>query len=371
MRDDYDNGNNTRPPREGDPRRPANTDGRNRQPQDAGRASPYDRSERRPQEGYRSTDAYRRPAEPRRPSAQNEYDAQPARAPRESRDYARSDAGHPASGDGVRRSSATPPQRPAPRDDQYDDRGDRRTGQAYAEPFYDTLWFNLIMLVLVTPMGVFLLYKNSRFTAMSRLVASVVSFAWMFIVILLAFTKLTNNGTDATVQIKNTPSPTIAYSAGATETANTTPNPSVQPTASPVPSPTSGIIEDDPDNTANNTDPDGPDDNETNISEVETPTQYWATSGGTYYHTKKDCPGMKNAKPYTEAEAVAEGKKKCPVCMGTNSASDLTDESTVYYTSGGKSYHLDKNCQNMKNAKAHTLAEAKTAGKTQCTKCIK
>ena len=43
----------------------------------------------------------------------------------------------------------------------------------------------------------------------------------------------------------------------------------------------------------------------------------------------------------------------------------------VYMTSGGKAYHLDKNCQGMTKAKQITRAEAMVMGKTKCDVCMK
>lgn len=45
-------------------------------------------------------------------------------------------------------------------------------------------------------------------------------------------------------------------------------------------------------------------------------------------------------------------------------------EKTVYVTSGGKKYHASSICSNMKNPIPKTLAEAKEAGYTACSKCV-
>ena len=73
---------------------------------------------------------------------------------------------------------------------------------------------------------------------------------------------------------------------------------------------------------------------------------------------------MKGATRGSLKDAVLAGKTACPVCCA--SAGTL-----VYCTSGGKSYHLDKNCQGMTGAKQVTLAEAMVLGKTKCDVCIK
>ncbi len=49
---------------------------------------------------------------------------------------------------------------------------------------------------------------------------------------------------------------------------------------------------------------------------------YFATKEGKYYHTDADCMGMRNALPITEAEALADDKQPCPVCVTGETASE-------------------------------------------------
>ena len=49
---------------------------------------------------------------------------------------------------------------------------------------------------------------------------------------------------------------------------------------------------------------------------------YFATEGGVYYHTDAHCMGMLNAMPIIEAEALADGKQPCPVCVTGKAASE-------------------------------------------------
>ena len=43
---------------------------------------------------------------------------------------------------------------------------------------------------------------------------------------------------------------------------------------------------------------------------------FYHTEYGTYYHVFRNCQGMKNAVPVTEADALAMGQKPCPLCVG-------------------------------------------------------
>ena len=54
------------------------------------------------------------------------------------------------------------------------------------------------------------------------------------------------------------------------------------------------------------------------------------------------------------------GKTACPSCI----------ESPVYYTPGGRYYHLDGHCQGMQNASAHAASEASSDGKLPCPLCV-
>ena len=100
---------------------------------------------------------------------------------------------------------------------------------------------------------------------------------------------------------------------------------------------------------------------------------------GQYYHFRLDCSGMTGARVDTVRNAMAEGKQPCPVCAGAEA--EVTPEPTptpvpgepgelpVYYTSQGNYYHGDALCSGMRNAGAHTLAEAVDDGKTRCPVC--
>ena len=88
----------------------------------------------------------------------------------------------------------------------------------------------------------------------------------------------------------------------------------------------------------------------------------YATQNGTYYHTKNNCSGMKDAQLYTLKSMLLAGKKACPVCAASANTQ-------VYAVKGGKYYHSYATCSGMKNATAGTLADALAAGFKRCPEC--
>lgn len=121
-------------------------------------------------------------------------------------------------------------------------------------------------------------------------------------------------------------------------------------------------------------------------------TVYYATPGGSRYHTDKNCDKMTGAVEYSKEAAEAEGKVACWICAGgkqptaastaeaTDGASKLkkyaasitNDKSglKVYMTSGGKEYHATADCKGMSGASQVTLLKALQSGKPACTKCL-
>ncbi len=97
---------------------------------------------------------------------------------------------------------------------------------------------------------------------------------------------------------------------------------------------------------------------------ADTATYVYATKGGTYYHTKSNCSGMKGATRVTYAQAVSAGKKACPNCVSASSVK-------VFATAGGKYYHTKSNCSGMSGAVEVTVSRALSAGKTACPTCAK
>lgn len=81
---------------------------------------------------------------------------------------------------------------------------------------------------------------------------------------------------------------------------------------------------------------------------------------GNYYHFEKDCSGMLGAEAHTFAEAMADEKKPCPVCVLRK----------VYATENGKYCHYDEHCSGMMNATVDTESNWYDKGKAYCPVCM-
>ncbi len=256
-----------------------------------------------------------------------------------------------------------------------------------------------VALVILPPLGIWLLWRKNKFDITVRSAISVASLIWMIIMLILLFSR----GGDDDVT-SNPPADFMNHTATPAVTATVKPTaPLTQPTQ-PATTPNTGIQNPgvaNPQNTAsaptsyvfvdNNglhyhnlencggmtgaskitldtatsrgktacpvcvgggitTNPNG--------SALPTGTQYYATPGGTWYHVNSSCQGMTGASVVTEANAIAAGKTACPECIG------------YYGTPGGKYYHSISNCSKMQNAITNTEAEWIKTGKTACTVCI-
>ncbi len=96
----------------------------------------------------------------------------------------------------------------------------------------------------------------------------------------------------------------------------------------------------------------------------------YALAHGNYYHSDPNCSGMEDAVAWTEASAALMGKRPCPVCIGGGAVPEAEPfEAPVYYTEQDVYYHGDVHCSGMRNANAHTLAEAGADGKRRCPIC--
>ncbi len=270
--------------------------------------------------------------------------------------------------------------------------------------------------MVLPPLGIWILWKRERLEPRMRLAVSAAAAIWFVVLLVMLFSALFNRGTDQTVDVGNiqrpdtlvigataSPAPTGIQAADLSETdTSTEPDETLAPGAAVTPRPNAGDApadtgeeladdgggEEDPDTTYiwsvsggayyHNTDtcPDisgtpsrismdiarsrGQTACPTCYGAQSSGTTYFATSRGKYYHTTSNCSGMKNAVSVTRAQAVAKGKKPCPVCIGS-----------YYATPNGKYYHAKSNCSGMSGAVLVTKAKAVAAGKAACPVCLK
>ena len=81
-----------------------------------------------------------------------------------------------------------------------------------------------------------------------------------------------------------------------------------------------------------------------------------------YYHTKSNCSGITGLSHVALETALNYGRKACPTCASTASA-------TVYATKNGKYYHASKSCAGS-GAVSGTLANALAYGFSPCPYCV-
>lgn len=99
---------------------------------------------------------------------------------------------------------------------------------------------------------------------------------------------------------------------------------------------------------------------------------------GSYYHSVPDCGRQSFDRALTMEQALAEGYGACPDCawnpLALYESAAVTEASTwdslVYYTPGGRYYHLIEDCSGMQNASAHSIATANADGKKPCPTCF-
>lgn len=302
---------------------------------------------------------------------------------------------------------------------EYDDRyydEDADYGDEYPEGSFGALmqyvdendWVTYLLLVLLPPLGIYLLWRRQRFEKPLRYGLSAASAIWFVVMIVLLMMLIFGGRDDHTNPGDLTlpsPSATVASAIQAS------PSPSATATVKPEATPIGGspaantatgniVFASATGNFYHNTE------SCPVISALgETVTQvtlenaksrnkfacpncyggqfYFATSSGKYYHSDYDCSQMANAMPYSQEMAEAEGKSACPVCVTKSKSSLYSTDNVVFInantrdksgievwcTEGGTYYHLTSNCSGMVGASKGPLKEALLYGKKACPTC--
>ncbi len=277
-----------------------------------------------------------------------------------------------------------------------------------AESFLDKPWVMWAALVLLPPLGVWLLWRNNRFEIILRSIISAVSLIWFIIMLIWLFTSMNSSPDDTNTPPLVTPSPSpTAEAAGTPEPTDAptaipsaTETPTIEPSATPqTGGDTTGTVGVNPSATAeqiwvwskeggenyhldqtcrgmeganrvllqvalNRRQTACPDCFPTEETTKPTATpipagSYFSRPDGTWYHTDPNCKGMTSAQVVTQAEAIERGQTACPTCIGS-----------VYMTDGGANYHSNSSCRGMQNAYLTTVENAIAAGKTACETCM-
>lgn len=265
----------------------------------------------------------------------------------------------------------------------YDLPYDEETGEYY-EPeeeeeqprgaLYENEWLMWLLLIVLPPLGIWVLWRRNRFQITARSAISAASSIWCIVLLVWLFSGLGANGDPKAPQTSPSTSP-LEFADNVTAT------PTIEPTGTPIPD-TSGV----PANPVGVSATAQPDDALTGTTQPTTttmPSMVWATPTGTYYHSRSDCDGMQNASLISLSVALTRGQTACPKCFtqdvtataspaptpNTTTNADGTVETIYYDTPTGKYYHILPNC-GMKSSRKVTKAEAESIGQSPCPTCI-
>lgn len=308
--------------------------------------------------------------------------------------------------------------------DEYSDEEEYAPG-GVSEYIENNIWVIIALLIVLPPLGIYLLWKLGKFEFPTRVGASAASAIWFIVILILIIRAIFFGGSDVQtpgeIQLSTvTPPPTIRITAEPTETI---PGLSAEPTETAIATPK-------PDNTGitggatggNEVPVDGssivyspstgayyhangtcaniggasvtPVTLQTALNRNQaacplcyTQTIYYARPDSTWYHTDQYCQDMKNAVVVTKQSAEANGQTACPVCAGGTAAptadtskltpaqrfaNTITNDKSgmkVWMTKNGKNYHLTSDCRGMSGARQVTLLAAIQDGKTSCSTC--
>ena len=207
-------------------------------------------------------------------------------------------------------------------------------------------------LVLLPPLGIYLLWRRRRFDLKLRYGLTAGSAVWFVVLIVLLATVVFGGRGDTTTQGHiDLPSQSPSATAEADASATPAPSASLSPDASASAQPGSSL--------SPSATPIGGVSATGGANDV---TVVWVASSGDYYHNTQSCSAIGNATATQMSLALAQerGLYACPVCY----------DATVYYaTPGGRWYHTDQNC-NMSGAEVYSLERAEAEGKDPCPVCV-
>lgn len=266
-------------------------------------------------------------------------------------------------------------------DGEYDDRYSDEDADGYADGDYgyasenpviryaeENDWLTYLLLVILPPLGIYLLWHRRKFDRTVRQVVSGVSAVWFIVALILIFSAIFSGSGDkskspelvltsptptANIEAAATPSPAGDVDAESTDSGfggeGIAPSPTadllaIDATATPLPSTNGGIA-------ANGS---------TGVADTVV-----MPATGVYYHLYASCANIEagaSLSNVTKEVAEARGKAACPLCY--------PNQKTYYATSGGKYYHTDPNCSDMENASTITKEAAEEQGKKECPVCI-
>jgi len=231
----------------------------------------------------------------------------------------------------------------------------------------DAPWLMWAALVLLPPLGIWLLWRSKRFNITWNSVISALSAIWFLIVLIWLFSGMNRNNEDINLPSLETPPPTLEPSESPTPSPTPDPTaiPDLTPTPTPEPTPQPGGDQQMGQTGTNQ---------ETQPTASAEPTWVWSKEGGTWYHADSTCGGMKDATRVTLAVAQNRKQTACPTCMPavevTKPTATPIPEGYYFSRPDGTWYHTDPNCQGMTSAQVISQADAIARNQTACPICI-
>ena len=254
-----------------------------------------------------------------------------------------------------------------PPEDGYDDRGpyygappydprDNRGGSGgLADYVYEHDWVTWVLLVLLPPVGIWLLWRRQRYSPAVNMVLSTLSVMWMVAVLYVLIAKPFRRASDTTI----TPQPVGVTAQQPAEEA-----PEEEVSAEETPAAEAEVIP---------------------TEEVDEANAVYTVAGTPYYHQSTDCLYI-SADAQTERvarnTAIEQSLLACPYCLGgqySDGAFDLVfvtadteDRSNmkVYCSAYNSHFHTDPNCSDIGgDAQEVGLKEALLMSRTACEVC--
>lgn len=268
----------------------------------------------------------------------------------------------------------------------YDDRYSDEDADGYDDmPYEDEspvmrfvnehVWIIYILLVVLPPLGIYLLWNRGLFEKKIRLGVSAASAVIFIIYIILIISGLAGGGKETTKDPKlilATAMPTAEISAtDAPEDSDTIPSFSDDLSVDDLLGATAGANTDVDIDTMLGVDPaatplpgNNTSTNAGDASQVSSSDTVFVTASGAYYHKNRTCANIGDASVsiVTMEVATQQSKSACPLCY--------PNQEEYYATGGGRYYHSDPSCSGMTSASIITKEAAAAQGKTACPVCI-
>ena len=255
-------------------------------------------------------------------------------------------------------------------------------------------WVTYVLLFLFPPLGIYLLWRRNRFEKPVRWAITIASAIWFAVALILLLRGVLGGAGDQQTQPEMTLAPVSETQTLAPEATSASPVEIIDlsggasggdtATDTSTGDTSTGDTETgdaSTGDTSTGSDTDATADDGTGVAPSPTPlsgasngatgqnAEYvWSPASGLYYHSNENCPSIEQGvQVWRVTREIAENSRHqspCPDCIGGGTTT------TYYGTLGGKYYHIDAKCSNMKNPLVYTKQAAENEGKQACPVCI-